>query len=94
MKPSHMPPPGANSTRPNSLPPTSFDWANPTLVRAWLTAIRDTGDDLAALSREGTRRVRRRFLSRHERRRRTREAEASLRSLVTAAEAALPTPGT
>ena len=88
MKPSHTPPPGANS------PSTSFDWTNPTLLRAWLTAIRDAGDDLAALSWEGTRRVRHRVLSRHERRRRTREAEASLHELVTAAEAALSTPAT
>jgi hypothetical protein len=89
MKTSHTPPAGANSP-----PPTSFDWTNPTLLRAWLTAIRDTGDDLAALSWEGTRRVRRRVLSRYERRRRTREAEASLHKLVLAAEAALPTPAT
>ena len=84
MKSSHTPPPGANS------PPTSFDWTNPILLRAWLTAIRDAGDDLAALSWEGTRRVRGRVLSRYERRRRTREAEAALRGLITAAEAVLP----
>ena len=75
-----------------SSPPSSFplvDWSNPIDVRAWLGALRDAGDDLSALAREGTRRPRRRVLARAEIRRQARAATRSLHGLLAEAEAVL-----
>lgn len=78
-------PPGST---PSSFSPR-VDWADPTHVRAWLGALRAAGDDLSALAREGTRRLRYRVLSRAEIRRQARAATRSLHGRLAEAEAAL-----
>ena len=86
------PPELASSTPSSSFSPSPVprvDWSQPAHVHAWLGALRDAGDDLAALAREGTRRFRYRVLARAEIRRQTRAAEHSLQGLLAEAEAAL-----
>ena len=81
----------AGST-PSSFLPSAFDWKDAAHVRTWLGAVREAADDLAALAREGGRRLQHRVLSRAELRRQTREAERSMRGLLAEAEAGLAPP--
>jgi hypothetical protein len=74
---------------PSSSFPSAFNWQDLDHARAWLGAVREAAEDLAALAREGGRRLRRRVLSRAELRRQTREAEGSMRGLLAQAEAGL-----
>src|SRR4051812_23158693 len=61
-------PPSPRSTRP-------VDLANPADARAWLDDARAIFEDLAALAREGSRRLKHRVLSRAELRSQVRDAE-------------------
>jgi hypothetical protein len=79
-------PPGST---PSSSCPAAFDWHDVDQARTWLLAVRDAADDLAALAREGGRRLVNRVLSRAELRRQTRDAERSVHGLLSEAEAAL-----
>ncbi len=64
-----------------------FDaWTDPDHARTWLCALREAADDLAALAREGGRRLAHRVLSRAELRRQTRAAERSVHGLLAEAE--------
>jgi hypothetical protein len=76
-------PPSRCSVRP-------LRWADPADVRAWLDQGLASVADLAAVAREGSRRLKRRVLSRAELRRQARAAERSLRVLFAAAAAGLP----
>jgi hypothetical protein len=78
-------PPSRRSFRP-------VRWADPADVRAWLSAARTGFADLAALAREGSRRLKHRTLSRAELRRQRRDAERSLLALFDAANAGLADP--
>src|SRR4051812_21967178 len=75
-------PPSPRSRRP-------LHWADPAQARAWLADARATAADLAAAAREGSRRRKRRVLSRAEIRRQAHDAERALLSLFDAAEAGL-----
>jgi len=70
--------------------PSAFDWSDAAHARTWLDAVRQAGDDLAALAREGSRLHKHRVLSRAELRRQTNAAERSLHALLAQAEAGLP----
>ncbi len=74
---------------PSSSFPSAFTWTDPDHARTWLGAVREAADDLAALAREGGRRLAHRVLSRAELRRQTRAAERSVHGLLAEAEAAL-----
>jgi len=92
--PSDPSPPAHPPQEPEGFPPSRrsilpVHWADPTEARAWLTAARATVDDLTALAREGSRRLKHHVLSRAERRRRTRETESALLALFEAALADL-----
>jgi hypothetical protein len=70
--------------------PSAFLWPDALHTRAWLTTVRESANDLAALAREGSRRASHRVLARAELRRQTRVAARSLRTLLAQAEATLP----
>ena len=91
LSPAAHPPqePEGSSPSSRSIPPVH--WADPTEARAWLNDARATVDDLAALAREGSRRLKHCVLSRAERRRRTREIETALLALFEAALAGIDT---
>ena len=61
-------------------------WDDPVDTRAWLDQVRLAFEDLAALSREGARRLKDRTLSRAEIERQASEAEHKLRALLVAAD--------
>jgi hypothetical protein len=75
-------PPSPRSFRP-------VHWDDPADVRAWLNIARVIFDELAALTREGSRRLKRRVMSRAELRRQSRDVERSLLALFDAADAGL-----
>ena len=60
-------------------------------MREWLKALRDATDDAIAAGQDATRRFRKRVLSRAEARRKLRDAESSIESLLALAESALET---
>ena len=82
----------SNSTRNASWTTSSASagWSQRREARAWLTRVRDSSDDLAALAREGARRLKHRVLSRAELRSQTRETARRLMTLINDAEAGLP----
>src|SRR5262249_40436560 len=71
-------PPGSPPSRRAIRP---VDWPDPAEARAWLDVAYANATDLAALAREGSRRLKRRVLSRAELRRQTRELERTLLAL-------------
>jgi hypothetical protein len=82
-------PPGSPPS-PRSLRP--LRWADPLDARAWLDEVRTQVADLAALGREGSRRIKHRVLSRAERGRQVRTAMRLLDALLDAADAGLTSP--
>jgi hypothetical protein len=64
-------------------------WDDPIETRAWLQEVRLFFEDLAAVGREGSRRIKDRTLSRAELERQESEAEHKLRALFEAADAGL-----
>jgi hypothetical protein len=80
MRRSPIAPPRAKNPATVGTPAAALTWTDPAAARAWLTAVRETADDLVALSQEGIRRVNNRVLSRAERRRQTRAARRSMLS--------------
>jgi hypothetical protein len=70
----------------------SLRWADPADAGAWLDQVRAVFADLAATAREGSRRLKRRVLSRAELRRQRHDAERSLVALLDAAQAGLVRP--
>jgi hypothetical protein len=79
-------PQGSSPSRRSSRP---VRWADPADIRAWLDAAQLLFEELAALTREGSRRLKHRVMSRAELRRQRREAERALAALLEAAEAGL-----
>ncbi len=92
-KPSPKLSPHANKPATVPSPDAALTWTDPGAVRAWIAAVRETADDLIALSREGTRRLDDRVLSRAERRRQTRAAKRSIHGLLAHAESGLARQG-
>jgi hypothetical protein len=78
-------PPSPRSFRP-------LRWDDPSDARGWFDQVRTQVADLAALGREGSRRRKQHVLSRAERARQVRTAEALLHALLDAAEAGLSSP--
>jgi hypothetical protein len=74
----------APEAEPSGLSP--LRWDDPLDTRAWLHQVRLAFEDLAALSREGARRLKDRTLSRAEIEREVSEAEHKLRALLVAAD--------
>lgn len=70
-----------SSRRP--LPALSF--TDPADLRAWLEALRNEADDIAAVARDATSRYSRRVLSRPEARRQSKRAARALHKLIDAA---------
>ncbi|MEP7126893.1 MAG: hypothetical protein ABJE95_38535 [Byssovorax sp.] len=67
----------------------SLCWSDPREARQWLFALREQTLDAIATGEDATRAPRRRIFSRHEARRRIREAEGAIARLFAAAERGL-----
>ena len=67
----------------------ALPWEDPVEIRAWLGALREQTDDLAAAGEDATRRLEERVLSRSEARRRIESAGQAVDDLLGAAERGL-----
>ncbi len=81
-------PPGS----PPSTFSSTFNFADTADAAEWLRLVRGNADDLIALAREGSRRLKHRVLSRAEIGRQTRDAERCMHGLLAEAEAGLASP--
>lgn len=84
-------PAGAKSTRPFEGRP-ALAWGDPAEARAWLGALREQIDDLAAAGEDATRRFGERVLSRAEARRRIDAAGQAVTTLLEAAHRGMVEP--
>lgn len=71
---------------PDPSAPLPIRWDDPSQRRRWLSGLRDRALDGLVAGEDATRRVKKRFFSRHEARRRLREAKAALLAQLAAAE--------
>jgi hypothetical protein len=77
-----------NGPKSGRIPAASLRFDDPEQMREWLKALRDATDDAIAAGDDATRRFSKRVLSRAEAKRKLREAEGSIESLLAHAEAA------
>lgn len=69
----------------------AFRWDDPEDVKRWISALRSAVHDALAAGEDATRRLSERVLSRAEARRKLREAEKRIDSLLDVAESVAPT---